>query len=124
MKKSIKFIACLFAVSALAVACNNAPETTEDTTAVDTPEVIDTPVVDTPAIDTVAPVEEPVVAKKPAKKQNKVQQRTDVSKKAEAGRDITGLKKVDVAKQGSNALQDDNLKNSDSKGAVKTRTGF
>lgn len=124
MKKSIKFIACLFAVSALAVACNNAPETTEDTTAVDTPEVIDTPVVDTPAIDTVAPVEEPVVTKKPAKKQNKVQQRTDVSKKAEAGRDITGLKKVDVAKQGSNALQDDNLKNSDSKGAVKTRTGF
>lgn len=124
MKKSFKFIACLFAVSALAVACNNAPEATEDTTAVDTPEVIDTPVVDTPAIDTVAPVEEPVVAKKPAKKQNKVQQRTDVAKKAEAGRDITGLKKADVAKQGSNALQDDKLKNSDSKGAVKTRTGF
>lgn len=123
MKKTFKFIACLFAVSALAVACNNAPETTEDTTAVDTPEVIDTPVVDTPAIDTVA-VEEPVATAKPAKKQNKVQQRTDVAKKAEAGRDITGLKKVDVAKQGSNALQDDNLKNSDSKGAVKSRTGF
>ena len=123
MKKTFKFIACLFAVSALAVACNNAPENTEDTTTVDTPEVIDTTPVDTVVADTVV-TEEPVATKTNTKKTAKIQQRTDVKKKAEAGRDITGLKEADVAKQGSNALKDNQLKESDSKGAVKTRTGF
>ena len=122
MKKSFKFIACLFAVSALAVACNNAPENVEDTTPVDT-EVIDTTPVDTVVTDTI-PVEEPVATKTTTKKKNKVQQRTEVSKKVEAGRDITGLKEADVATKGSNSLKDDQLKNSDSKGAVKSRTGF
>lgn len=123
MKKSFKFIACLFAVSALAVACNNTPEPTEDTTAIDTT-TVDTVATDTVATDTVAVVEQPVATKKANKKQDKVQQRTDVKTKAEAGRDITGLKEADVAKKGSNALKDDKLKNSDNQGAVKSRTGF
>ena len=53
MKRTVKFLACLLAVSALAVACGN-DEEGEDTTAVDTPEVIDTPAIDSAAMDTTA----------------------------------------------------------------------
>ena len=71
-------------------ACNNAPETTEDTTVVDTPEVIDTPAVDTVAVDTVAVVEEtPAPAKKPAKKTNNKKAVTET--KTEGGRTIGAI---------------------------------
>jgi hypothetical protein len=123
MKKSIKFLACIFAVSALAVACGNDAEN-EDTTNVDTPVVIDT-IPDTVAVDTVAVVEEPV-ATKPTKKNNnnkKTVKRTDAKDKFDAERS-TDLKRADLAKPGSNALKNEKLKNSDAKGATKDRSGF
>lgn len=76
MKNTFKFAAIAVAAMAFAVACNNAPEATEDT-------VIDTPAVETvaeemPVEDTVAVVEE--APAKPAKKAEKTVQKNDASK--------------------------------------------
>ena len=74
MKKTFRLLALAAVSMIVAVACNNAPEATEDTTAVDTPAVEEMVEDTTPVIDTIA--EEPVAetpakktAKKPAKKQ-------------------------------------------------------
>ncbi len=65
MKKAFKFVALAAFAMMVAVACNNAPEATEDTTAIDTPAVEEMVEDTTPVIDTIA--EEPV-AETPAKK--------------------------------------------------------
>lgn len=73
MKKTFKLLAIAAISMMVAVACNNAPEATEDTTAIDTPAVEEMVEDTTPVVDTIA--EEPVVetpaktTKKPAKKQ-------------------------------------------------------
>jgi len=109
MKKTIKFLACIFAVSAFAVACNNAPEepvadTTDTEMIVDTPEVIDTPAVDSTVVETPAKA----TTKKDNNKNNTVQ-RTDPSKKLSKDVDVTTLKAGETAT--STNMQDEGLKN-------------
>ena len=124
MKKNIKFLACLFAISALAIACNNTPEeTTDTTTQEDTVEAIDsTPAVDTTVQDTVVAPEEPAATKPAGKKPAKVQKRTDVNTRVNnSNKDVNTLREANAANPGSNALRDNNLQGSDNRGGLKTR---
>lgn len=109
MKKTFKFAAIAIAAMALMTACNNAPETTEDTTAVDTPEVIDTPVVDTPAVDTTVVEEAPATnAKKPAKKTSNKKAVTET--KTEDGRAIGAINTTEKTVKQEKAINNGEFK--------------
>ena len=69
MKKTFKVLALAVVSMMVAVACNNAPEATEDTTAIDSTPVEAVVEDTTPVLDTVPAVEEtPAPAKKTTKK--------------------------------------------------------
>ena len=122
MKKTFKLLALAAISMMVAVACNNAPEATEDTTAIDTP-AVEEMVEDTVAvIDTVA--EEPVVetpakpTKKPAKKQET--KKTSASEQsidnAHTGTGTISVNKKDNSKNATGAAEK-SLDNNANKGA-------
>ena len=110
MKKTFKFAAIAIAAMALMTACNNAPETTEDTTAIDTPEVIDTPVVDTIVADTVAVVEETpaTTAKKSNKKTSNKKAVTET--KTEGGKVIGAINTTEKTTKQEKAITNGEFK--------------
>ena len=77
MKNTFKVLAFSFAVCALACACNNKPAEVEDTTPADTIMVED--MTADMVAEELAPVEEEVVATKPAKKAEKKINETTVT---------------------------------------------
>lgn len=121
MKKNIKVLALAVVAMMVAVACNNAPEATEDTTAIDTTPVEAVVEDTTPVMDTVPAVETPAPAKKATKKTTtkKVDNNTSAADqsldKAKSGTGSISVNKNTKSSNGTSAA-DQNLNNTN-KGA-------